>query len=92
MICRECGKDESAGEFKKHADSKNKGIHKKCHSKVERNKAKNLRASISPHKWMQCDDCDEIFNIMNQKRFLNTCCIYCKSEEIKTFAEIMGIK
>lgn len=85
MRCRNCGTEEGA--FKKDSN-----ICKKCHSKYNRNRQKFLSAERSPHKWFSCDECDEVFNVKGENNMLNTCCIYCESEEILTFAEQLGIK
>lgn len=90
MICRECRSED--GPFKKNPLHKNSGICKKCHSKYCRNREKAAKAKINPSKWFQCDDCDETFHITNNNKKMNTECIYCGSEEIQTYAEMLGIK
>jgi RNase P subunit RPR2 len=93
MICRECGLGEEAGPFKHSPTARNRGIHKKCHSAYILGRYKRKKSEKNPHGWMQCHDCDFIFSIYNCGGFtLRTFCPKCQSEEIQTFAEMMGVK
>lgn len=88
MICRECKSSEN--EFKAHKSHKNTGICKPCHNAYTRQYHRKQKAKMSPGKVFQCDDCDLMFGVKNMSGKMNTCCIYCQSENIQTVAEQQG--